>query len=179
MDCSPPDSTCLWEFPGKNTGVGCHFLLWGNLPKIKVLTEFDPFGGCEGRMCYCPLSRLVDGHLLPGFVSVQATGLANWRVYVVRPYNRTTRGKVNIWQACQKVCNTTIRKPGNNLFFISNYRSALCLQCSILNVLLSHSWPQMFSAELQGNSFSPSISLPNAKVVETQWRLFLWIDAMN
>ena len=134
MDCSPPDSTCLWEFPGKNTGVGCHFLLWGNLPKIKVLTEFDPFGGCEGRMCYCPLSRLVDGHLLPGFVSVQATGLANWRVYVVRPYNRTTRGKVNIWQACQKVCNTTIRKPGNNLFFISNYRSALCLDV-LLNVI--------------------------------------------
>ena len=21
-----------WGFPGKNTGVGCHFLLWGNLP---------------------------------------------------------------------------------------------------------------------------------------------------
>ena len=27
MDYSPP---C--KFPGKNTGVGCHFLLWGNLP---------------------------------------------------------------------------------------------------------------------------------------------------
>ena len=27
MDYSPP-----WKFPGKNTGVGCHFLLWGNLP---------------------------------------------------------------------------------------------------------------------------------------------------
>ena len=21
-----------WDFPGKNTGVGCHFLLQGNLP---------------------------------------------------------------------------------------------------------------------------------------------------
>ena len=20
---------CLWDFPGKNTGVDCHFLLWG------------------------------------------------------------------------------------------------------------------------------------------------------
>ena len=26
MDCSPRGS-CLWDFPGKNTGVGCHFLL--------------------------------------------------------------------------------------------------------------------------------------------------------
>ena len=25
MDCSPPGSP--WDFPGKNTGVGCHFLL--------------------------------------------------------------------------------------------------------------------------------------------------------
>ena len=21
-----------WDFPGKNTGVGCHFLLWGIFP---------------------------------------------------------------------------------------------------------------------------------------------------
>ena len=28
MDCSPPGSSlCPWDFPGKNTGVGCHFLL--------------------------------------------------------------------------------------------------------------------------------------------------------
>ena len=25
-DCSPPGS-CPWDSPGKNTGVGCHFLL--------------------------------------------------------------------------------------------------------------------------------------------------------
>ena len=27
MDCSLPGSSCLWDFPGKYTGVGCHFLL--------------------------------------------------------------------------------------------------------------------------------------------------------
>ena len=27
MDCSPPGSLCRWDFSGKNTGVGCHFLL--------------------------------------------------------------------------------------------------------------------------------------------------------
>ena len=32
MFCSPPSSSVLeflWNFPGKNTGVGCHFLLQG------------------------------------------------------------------------------------------------------------------------------------------------------
>ena len=25
MDCSPPGFSGLWNFSGKNTGVGCHF----------------------------------------------------------------------------------------------------------------------------------------------------------
>ena len=29
MDCSPPSSSVHGIFPGKNTGVGCYFLLWG------------------------------------------------------------------------------------------------------------------------------------------------------
>ena len=33
MDCNPLGSSVPWDFPGKNTGVGCHFLLqWMNLP---------------------------------------------------------------------------------------------------------------------------------------------------
>ena len=34
MDCSPPGSSvlCPWDFPGKNTGMGCHFLLQGIFP---------------------------------------------------------------------------------------------------------------------------------------------------
>ena len=27
VDCSPTRLLCPWDFPGKNTGVGCHFLL--------------------------------------------------------------------------------------------------------------------------------------------------------
>ena len=29
MGCSPPKFLYPWNFPGKNTGVGCHFLLQG------------------------------------------------------------------------------------------------------------------------------------------------------
>ena len=32
VDCNPPSSFCPWDFSGKNTGVGCHFLVQGNLP---------------------------------------------------------------------------------------------------------------------------------------------------
>ena len=32
LDHKPPGSSCPWDFPGKNTGVGCHFLLQGIFP---------------------------------------------------------------------------------------------------------------------------------------------------
>ena len=62
--------------PRQEYRSGLPFPSLGDLPKIKVLTEVDPSEGCERRMCYCLLSWLVDGHLLPVFVPVQSTGLA-------------------------------------------------------------------------------------------------------
>ena len=32
MDCSPARFLCPWDSPGKNTGVGCYFLLQGIFP---------------------------------------------------------------------------------------------------------------------------------------------------
>ena len=32
MDCSPPGSSAHGDSPGKNSGVGCHFLLQGIFP---------------------------------------------------------------------------------------------------------------------------------------------------
>ena len=32
MDCNPPGSSAHGDSPGKNTGVGCHFLLQGSFP---------------------------------------------------------------------------------------------------------------------------------------------------
>ena len=36
MDCSPPGSSVHGIAHGKKTGVGCHFLLWGNLPDSRI-----------------------------------------------------------------------------------------------------------------------------------------------
>ena len=42
----PARLLCPWEFPGKNTGVGCHFLLHGVLPDPGIKpTSPTPAGG--------------------------------------------------------------------------------------------------------------------------------------
>ena len=40
MDCNLPDSSVHGIFPGKNTGVGCHFFLQGNLPDPGIAPAF-------------------------------------------------------------------------------------------------------------------------------------------
>ena len=32
MGCRPPGSSVQWDFPGKDTGVGCYFLFQGIFP---------------------------------------------------------------------------------------------------------------------------------------------------
>ena len=36
LDCSPARLLRLWDSPGKNPGVGCHFLLQGNVPDLGI-----------------------------------------------------------------------------------------------------------------------------------------------
>ena len=38
IDGSPPGSPVIWDSPGKNTGVGCHFLLQCMKVKVKSLS---------------------------------------------------------------------------------------------------------------------------------------------
>ena len=42
IDGSPPGSPCCWDSPGKNTGVGCHFLL----QCMKVKSESEVTQSC-------------------------------------------------------------------------------------------------------------------------------------
>ena len=37
LDCSPPGSSGPWDFPGKNTGGGCHFFL----QEISLIQELN------------------------------------------------------------------------------------------------------------------------------------------
>ena len=52
MNCSLPGPSDHEDFPGKNTGVGCHFLLQGIFP-----TQRSNPGLPHGRQLLCPLSH--------------------------------------------------------------------------------------------------------------------------
>ena len=45
MDCSPQGSSVLEDSPGKNTGVGSHDLIQGNLPNPGKTQVFHIAGG--------------------------------------------------------------------------------------------------------------------------------------
>ena len=53
MDCSLARLLCPWDFPSKNTGGGCHFLLQGILP-----TQ----GQNLGLLCWQVESSLLLSH---------------------------------------------------------------------------------------------------------------------
>ena len=65
MDCTPPVS-CPWGFPGKNTGVGCHFLLhvlfsvWVN----SSLTQSNRLGAFISRYVFIENAQLVRLYIL-------------------------------------------------------------------------------------------------------------------
>ena len=48
-DCSSPGSSCLWDSPGKNTGVGCHFLLQG----IEMAQKSNLCPRCQEQIMKC------------------------------------------------------------------------------------------------------------------------------
>ena len=52
IDCSLPGSSCPWDFPGKNTGVGCHFLL----------QEIFPTPGLNLGLLHCRQTRYRLSH---------------------------------------------------------------------------------------------------------------------
>ena len=58
-DCSPPGSSVHGDSPGKDTGVGCHFLLQGIFPTHMQADSLpsEPPGNC-GVRCYVCLTFL-------------------------------------------------------------------------------------------------------------------------
>ena len=71
MDCSPPGSSVQWDFPGKNSEAGCHFLLQGifltqgsNLYLLHFAGGFfttkppgKPLHSLSHSVLLCPLGR--------------------------------------------------------------------------------------------------------------------------
>ena len=54
---------CPWDFPGKNTGVGCHFLLQGILPTQGSNPHL--LSMCHLVLTFHAFLRIIDRHLVP------------------------------------------------------------------------------------------------------------------
>ena len=89
VDCGPPRLFCPWNFPGKNTGVGCLFLLQGILPTQGLIPCL--FASCIGRE--------IDGF---------STTTATWEASVP-PIKSSKIGKTDMVLVLELVSKTGIR----------------------------------------------------------------------
>ena len=86
----PARLLCPWDFPGKNTGVGCHFLLQGNFPNLPLL---------HWRWILFHLS-----HQGSPFITTQKEEKENQQAQL--PLMSTIQGlKVKVTPSCPTLCN--------------------------------------------------------------------------
>ena len=98
----PPGSPRLWDSPGKNTGVGCHFLLqW-----MKVKSESEVSQSCP------TLSDLMDCSLPASSVHgiFQARGL-EWVAIAFSLINLAAAAAAKSLQSCPSMCDPIDGSP--------------------------------------------------------------------
>ena len=101
MDCSLPGSSNPWDFPGKSTGVGCHFLLQGIFP-----TQ-----GLKPGLSHCKQILYHLSHqgspilLLLLYIAINKPCICSqkwgWQS-IYRALNESLKGDTN-WQSCNCV----------------------------------------------------------------------------
>ena len=74
MDCSPVRLLCPWDSPGKNTRVGCHALLQGEMPELGFKPESQHTHSFS-LMHFTPPSHFRD---LPGAGRPPSHHAARW-----------------------------------------------------------------------------------------------------
>ena len=121
VDWSPPGSSVHGDSPGKNTGVGRHFLLQGIFP-----TQGSNPGLPHGRQILHRLShqgspRRLDGVAYP--FSRESSWTRNWTVVYC-----TAGGFFTSW-ATRKACGLTAGFFNNNMAFICLLKILLLPPC--------------------------------------------------
>ena len=134
MDCSMPGSFCPWDFPGKNTGVGCHFLLQGifltqgsnlhllwllqadSLPLIQL---GSPSNKQETMSCIYAILAVNKKNILVSAFFASSSALQNKRDFFISFFVLLWTFSYSVQQAWivfmtkRKICLTTI-PPQNN-----------------------------------------------------------------
>ena len=110
LDCSPPGSSlCPWDSPGKNTGMGCHFLLQG----IFLTQELSP----------CVLHWQVDSLPL-------SLGSPKLKSHKIKPFCFLQRVPVRSDPSCSTSVAKGTRKPSKqerNIRDLGNFLISLCM----------------------------------------------------
>ena len=75
IDCSPPRLPHPWDSPGKNTGVGCHFLL----QCMKVKSESEVAHSC--LTLSNPMDHSLPGSSVHGIFQARVQSLSNYQIY--------------------------------------------------------------------------------------------------
>ena len=75
-ECQPTRLPCTWDFPGKNTGMGCHFLLQGIFPiQGSNLSLLSP--ALAGRFSTTSATSKWDQHQL-GVQAERSSSVSSW-----------------------------------------------------------------------------------------------------
>ena len=143
MTCSSSRLLCPSDFPGKNTGVGCHFLLQRDLPDPRIKATF-------------PVSPALQADSLPPSVDVQSLSCVQlfatlWTVACQTPVSFTIS-----WSLLKLMSSESVM-PSSHLILCY----ILLLLPSILpnirvysnELVLSIKWPKYWSFSF---SISPS-----------------------
>ena len=94
MDCSPTRLLHPWDFPGKNTGVGCCFLL-----QEIFLTQGLYLGLLHCRQTlYCLSHREVHQIIHAARICAVVCDLS-WNC--LRKFNSKKRGDISCWKECR------------------------------------------------------------------------------
>ena len=99
IDGSPPGSPCPWDSPGKNTGVGCYFLL----QCMKVKTESEVFQLCP-TLCD-PMDCSLPGPSIHGIFQAR---VLEW---VAIPFSQGRTATAKSLQSCPTLCDPIDRSP--------------------------------------------------------------------
>ena len=96
MDCSPPGSSVYGDSPDKDTGVGCHALLQGNLPNpgTEPMSSASPAMQADSLWLShwgSPIKFTIHNVLLFCGPSIRSSQLSSWPVDICSPLTPTHR----------------------------------------------------------------------------------------
>ena len=89
-----PRLLCPWDFPGKNTGVGCHFLLQGIFP-----TQRSNLHLLHWQAVSLPLSHTGVNESESVSCSVMSDPMTSWTIAHQAPVHETFQARILEWIA--------------------------------------------------------------------------------